>query len=153
MGGKPLSLAAGLAGTAVLRIESAGSVPSVEAVEKLAAVLRVSPCALTYGMDRPFDEAAVGRTASLPDRLRVAREERGLSQNALAQASGIARTTIGYLESGETTPSVATVELLAQALGVSVCWLAYGEGAHEHDQPSATASIDPPHQAERAAPR
>lgn len=152
MGGKPLSLAAGLAGTAVLRIESAGSVPSVEAVEKLAAVLRVSPCALTYGIDRPFDEAAVGRTASLPERLRLAREERGLSQNALAQASGIARTTIGYLESGETTPSVATVELLAQALGVSVCWLAYGEGVHEHSQPSTTSSMDPS-QAERAAPR
>lgn len=145
MGGKPLSLAAGLAGTAVLRIEAEGSVPSVEAVEKLAAVLRVSPCALTYGIDRPFSEAAVGRTASLPERLRLAREERGLSQNALAQSSGIARTTIGYLESGETTPSVATVELLAQALGVSVCWLAYGEGIRDADRSSTAPSLDADH--------
>lgn len=152
MGGKPLSLAAGLAGTAVLRIEAEGSVPSVEAVEKLAAVLRVSPCALTYGIDRPFSETAVGRTASLPERLRLAREERGLSQNALAQSSGIARTTIGYLESGETTPSVATVELLAQALGVSVCWLAYGEGIRSEDRPPATSSNDED-QAVREAPR
>ena len=35
---------------------------------------------------------------------------------------------IGYIESGATMPSVATIELLASALRVSPCWLAFAEG-------------------------
>jgi len=41
-----------------------------------------------------------------------------LSLNALAKASGVARTMIGYIESGDTMPSLAAVELLASALRV-----------------------------------
>ncbi|MBL9005943.1 MAG: helix-turn-helix transcriptional regulator [Myxococcales bacterium] len=128
LGGQPLSLAAQLASTAVRSIEVEGRVPSVEAVEKLAAVLRVSPCFLAFGVERPFDERAVGRISELPARLRFAREQSGLSQNALAKAAGVARTMIGYIESGATMPSVATIELLASALRVSPCWLAFAEG-------------------------
>lgn len=128
LGRQPLSLAAKLASNAVQRIEVEQRIPSVEVVEKLAAVLRVSPCSLAFGVERPFDECALGRTADLPARLRAAREQSGLSQNALAKASGVARTMIGYIESGDTTPSVATVELLAMALRVSICWLAFAEG-------------------------
>ncbi len=127
LGGKPLSLAANLSATAVLRIESKVSVPSIEVVEKLASVLQVSAGYLAYGIELPFDAQAGNRSGTLPDRLRKARMQRGLSLNGLAKASGLARTTIGYVESGETMPSLATVELLAQALGVPVCWLAYGE--------------------------
>lgn len=128
LGRQPLSLAAKLASNAVQRIEAEQRVPSVEVIEKLAAVLRVSPCFLAFGVERPFEERALGRTAGLPARLRSAREQSGLSQNALAKASGVARTMIGYIESGDTTPSLATVELLAAALQVSVCWLAFAEG-------------------------
>ena len=64
----------------------------------------------------------------MSERLRVTRLQRGLSLNGLAKLSGVARTTIGYLEAGTTTPSVETVELLAQALQVPAPWLAYGEG-------------------------
>src|SRR5262249_32481477 len=103
-------------------------IPSVETIEKLSAVLHVSPCFLAFGVERPFEPRAIGRTAEISLRLRSAREEGGLSQNALAKASGVARTMIGYIESGDTTPSVATVELLAAALRVSVCWLAFAEG-------------------------
>jgi transcriptional regulator with XRE-family HTH domain len=123
-----LSLAAQLASNAVHRIEVEQRVPSVEAVEKLAAVLRVSPCFLSFGVERTFDERALGRTSELAARLRGAREQCGLSLNALAKASGVARTMIGYIESGDTMPSLATVELLASALRVSVCWLAFAEG-------------------------
>ena len=127
IGGKPLSLAANLAATTVLRIESEASVPSIEAVERLASVLKVSPGYLAYGIELPFDERGGQGSARLPERLRMAREQRGLSLNALAKLAGVARTTIGYIEDGVTMPSIATVELLARALGIEACWLAYGE--------------------------
>lgn len=138
LGRQPLSLAAKLAGNAVQRIEVEQRVPSVEAVEKLAAVLRVSPCFLAFGVERPFDEQAVGRIGELAARLRFAREQSGLSQNALAKAAGVARTMIGYIESGATMPSVATIELLASALRVSPCWLAFAEG-EPHPESRRTA--------------
>jgi transcriptional regulator with XRE-family HTH domain len=142
LGRQPLSIAAKLASTAVRSIEVEQRVPSVETVEKIAAVLRVSPCFLAFGSERPFDECALGRTDELPARLRAAREQSGLSQNALAKASGVARTMIGYIESGDTTPSVATAELLAAALRVSVCWLAFAEGDMA---PLNRAKASPPH--------
>ncbi|HNN97991.1 MAG TPA: helix-turn-helix transcriptional regulator [Pseudomonadota bacterium] len=143
LGGQPLSLAAQLASTAVRSIEVEGRVPSVEAVEKLATVLRVSPCFLAFGVERPFDEQAIGRISELPARLRFAREQSGLSQNALAKVAGVARTMIGYIESGATMPSVATVELLASALRVSPCWLAFAEGEPLQTNRSPTDRREP----------
>jgi transcriptional regulator with XRE-family HTH domain len=138
LGRQPLSLSAQLASTAVRSIEVEQRVPSVEAVEKLASVLHVSPCFLAFGVERPFDEQAVGRIGELPARLKFAREHSGLSQNALAKAAGVARTMIGYIESGATMPSVATIELLASALRVSPCWLAFAEG-EPHPESRRTA--------------
>lgn len=128
LGRKPLSELAQLPGNAVQRIEAEGRLPSVELVEKLAAALQVSPCYLAYGVERPYSATARLLTAELAERLRAARDSHELSLNALAQAAGVARTTIGYIEQGQTTPSIATVELLAHSLRVSVCWLAFGEG-------------------------
>ena len=139
---QPLSLAAKLSSTTVRSIEVEQRVPSVETIENLAAVLRVSPCFLAFGVERSFEERALGRTAELSARLHSAREESGFSQNALAKASGVARTMIGYIESGDTTPSVATVELLAAALHVSACWLAFAEGDMA---PLNRAQAAPPH--------
>lgn len=131
IGGKPLSLAADLAATTVLRIESEAAVPAVDVIAKLAATLKVSPSYLAYGIEPPDTgpsaSASTHAIAGLGQRLQSAREQRGLSQNALSKTAGVARTTIGYIESGQTTPSIATVELLAQALGVSVAWLAFAE--------------------------
>lgn len=142
IGGKPLSIAANLSGTAVLRIESEASVPSVDVVAKLATVLHVSPGYLAYGIE-PSLPSSVGESAiTLAERLRQVRELRGLSLNALAKVSGVARTTIGYIEGGETSPSVATVELLARALGVSVCWLAYAEGVAQESAAVTTSTPD-----------
>jgi len=138
IGGKPLSIAANLAVTTVLRIESEASVPSIDVVEKLAWALKVSPGYLAYGIELPYDERSVQQSGALPLRLRQTREQRGLSLNALAKLAGVARTTIGYIESGETTPSIATVELLAQALGVPACWLAYGERTSDETQETAS---------------
>jgi transcriptional regulator with XRE-family HTH domain len=61
------------------------------------------------------------RTASRkPLRLRDLREERGFSQYGLAQESGVGRSTIAALETGERGAHPSTMRALAQALGVTV---------------------------------
>jgi transcriptional regulator with XRE-family HTH domain len=61
------------------------------------------------------------RTASRkPLRLRELREERGFSQYGLAQESGVGRSTIAALETGERGAHPSTVRALARALGVTV---------------------------------
>ena len=65
-------------------------------------------------------------TITLPQRLRIAREHAGLEQLALADVSGVSRATISAAENGRTTPSRATISLIAFACGVSREWLATG---------------------------
>jgi transcriptional regulator with XRE-family HTH domain len=61
------------------------------------------------------------RTASRkPLRLRELREERGFSQYSLAQESGVGRSTIAALETGERGAHPSTTRALAQALRVGV---------------------------------
>ena len=66
-------------------------------------------------------------TITLPQRLRIAREHAGLEQLALAKVSGVSRATISAAENGRTTPSRATISLIAFACGVSREWLATGQ--------------------------
>jgi transcriptional regulator with XRE-family HTH domain len=51
-------------------------------------------------------------------RLRALREQKGLSQEALAAACNLHRTYIGLIERGERSLSIPTVEIIANALGV-----------------------------------
>jgi transcriptional regulator with XRE-family HTH domain len=48
------------------------------------------------------------------------RKGRGLTQSMLAKASGIPRTTLSYIESGEGNPSLKILATLASTLGVSI---------------------------------
>lgn len=50
--------------------------------------------------------------------LRAVRTERGLSQEALAEASGYHRVFIGYLEQGRRNPTLRTILDLASVLDV-----------------------------------
>lgn len=52
--------------------------------------------------------------------IRVWREYRGLSQSALARASGVSRVQIVDIEAGRNTGSVRTLRRLADALDVAV---------------------------------
>jgi transcriptional regulator with XRE-family HTH domain len=50
--------------------------------------------------------------------LKPLREEKGLTQRALADAVGLSEHAIYLFESGRTAPSLDTLKRLAQALGV-----------------------------------
>lgn len=69
---------------------------------------------------------------SLADRLNQAMELAGISQGALAKASGVAQPTIWRLTSGNARGSTKIVEI-ANALGVRVEWLSTGEGPMRND--------------------
>ena len=57
------------------------------------------------------------------DRIRELRMVQGLSQEALAQKSGLHRTYVGGIERGERNVSLENIQKIAQALSVTVAQL------------------------------
>ena len=53
-------------------------------------------------------------------RLAQVRQARGMTQEQLAEASGVHRVTIARIETGEVSPKAETLKRLADALGVLV---------------------------------
>jgi putative transcriptional regulator len=64
----------------------------------------------------------------LGNRLKVARAERGLSQEDLAALAGVTRQTISSIETGQYGPSALLAFLLAKHLGKRVDDLFFLEG-------------------------
>ena len=60
---------------------------------------------------------------SFGEKVKHARESMGLSQGKLAKLSGLAQSSISYIESGDKKPNIETVNLLAKALGLSPSYL------------------------------
>jgi len=60
-------------------------------------------------------EGAIG-APRLENRLRLARAERGLSQEQLASLAGVTRQTISSIETGQYVPSALLAFLLAERL-------------------------------------
>ena len=52
--------------------------------------------------------------------LREIRVQKGISQNQLSQLSGISRTGLGHIESGNVIPSFANVLRITRVLGMSI---------------------------------
>ncbi len=70
------------------------------------------------------------RHSTLPDVLRSARLDAGLTQEELAARAKVARLTIGRIETGENVPNLSTLDRIAKALGTtSKRLLARGERA------------------------
>ena len=61
-----------------------------------------------------------GAPAAMPklDRLREVRESRFITQDELAERSGVHQVTISRIELGHVEPRFSTIKRLAQALGV-----------------------------------
>lgn len=57
---------------------------------------------------------------ALGKNLRQARERAGLTQEAVAERSGVHPTEVSRIEAGKRDPRIATVVALADAVGVSV---------------------------------
>ncbi|NPV80695.1 MAG: helix-turn-helix transcriptional regulator [Firmicutes bacterium] len=54
------------------------------------------------------------------NKIKALREQRRLSQQELAKAAGVAQASIHYIETGQKSPTVRTLDKLAAALGVPV---------------------------------
>ncbi len=67
------------------------------------------------------------RIASVAGRLRAARFERGWTQDQLADVSGVGVATIRRIENRTTEPRIDTTARLADALGVGLKALAFGD--------------------------
>lgn len=61
------------------------------------------------------------------DTIKGLREQRGLTQRALAEAVGVTDKAVSKWESGRGLPDISLVELLSAALGVSVAELLTGD--------------------------
>ena len=59
--------------------------------------------------------------------IRAARSEKGLSQQALAEKCDFSNTTLSAYETGKKTPGLITTAKIANALGVSIERLYYGD--------------------------
>ena len=68
-------------------------------------------------MDTFGNEAA---SIDVGQRLRILREERGISMRALARRSGLSANALSMIERGLTSPSVSTLTKLASALEVPI---------------------------------
>ena len=72
--------------------------------------------------------------SALPDRMRTARHAACLTQQQVGDKlrPQHTRKNVCKWEHGQTEPSLSTIEQLAAALGVSPCWLAFGDqGAND----------------------
>lgn len=76
----------------------------------------------------------------LAEALRAARKARGLSLEGVAQLSGVSRSMVSQIERGESSPTVATLWNLTQALQVDFAGLLAGRAAGGIDVVRAEAA-------------
>lgn len=72
--------------------------------------------ALLDGFGPPADAEAL--VSSVAANVRTLRERAGLNLSELAQAAGVAKSTVSQLESGRANPNIETLWAVARALGV-----------------------------------
>lgn len=73
------------------------------------------------------------------ERIKALREERHMTQNALANISGISPTYIYQLEKAEKSPTVEYLSLICNGLGISLCDF-FNEDALKEDKISCLTS-------------
>ena len=68
----------------------------------------------------PVERVRTSPAQGVGQRLRALRQERNLLQRELAEAAGLSLNAVSLIERDQTSPTVATLERLAQALDVPV---------------------------------
>jgi len=119
---KPLCLSP----THIARFEKGRSIPAQETIEKICHAYDIDPEYFTGTL--PV-EAAVKKQkteAGVGERLRLAREEKGWSQNELAKRSGVSQSIINRVESGAKLTDKQGVKV-AETLEVGYDWLMTGD--------------------------
>lgn len=75
---------------------------------------------------------------TVANRVKLARDVRGLSRYALAGETGLSNSYFYHLEHGKIeSPTIGTLRLIADALGVSFDWLAFGKGKSPRKESAA----------------
>ncbi len=87
-----------------------------------------------------FRHRTITNVKTLADRLKFARELRGLSQKELGRRIGQSQSAIGNIEAG-TRQSLRLLVPAARALGVSVDWLYDGKGPAPTAQDAPRAKV------------
>lgn len=105
----------GLSRSYISEIENGKKQPSLKTLEALAGALNVALEALMPEGDLEVDAEADN---PLGDRLRLARERKGMSLAEAAEAAGISVSYLSEIERGQAQPAVETLRLLAQVVGL-----------------------------------
>ena len=71
---------------------------------------------------------------AIGERIKEARQERGLSQEELAQIINSTKSAISRYESGKRQPRIEQLKSIASALDVDVNWLMNGYTLEQRDQ-------------------
>lgn len=86
------------------------------------------PCTL-QGTYFPQPKSALSKPMEFSERLKKARERRGLNQTQLGEMLGVSAQSVQQWESGGTMPRHKRIDALAKQLGVRAQWLIFGQGS------------------------
>ena len=78
----------------------------------------------------------------LNEKIYWCRKQAGLSQEALAEMIGVSRQSISRWETGEASPEITKLPLLAKAFDVTADWLLSEDGIPEEPAPEETPSAE-----------
>jgi transcriptional regulator with XRE-family HTH domain len=117
----------------VLRCQVCGLVQYRTRTDNCRRCLRLLPPKVTFviptpspqdlpGDDRQLFESWPNRETveNIGQRIRQLRESRGMTQSQLQARSRVSRSYLSRIESGQMTPSLGTLEKIAEALGVGL---------------------------------
>ncbi len=100
--------------TYLSEIERGERVPSLQALQKISKFFNL-PISLLLGTS--------SKLFTTGKKIKITREAKGSTQKQLANMAGVSPGLIAQLEAGKVQPSLKTIENIAEALGVSVCYL------------------------------
>ena len=140
----PLSEKAGIAAATGRDIETGQRLPTVGTIARLATALGVTASWLAYGIDEQISAGQAATTDGMGARLQAVRIEREVTKAELGRLAGLTAPSITQIEKGGQS-GVEVIAALAQALGISPGWLAFGVGpqvlpARRRGRPSAQAA-------------